>query len=356
MNRKWIFLIWFFLVNSFALDVDEKITMRILSLSSTKKTALVNRGLEDGLVVGDHAKFFLTTGVVARAVVIKASPTRSVWSIYRFINKNVVEVDRVMSLKITTPVRITEDESKSIKYQAQQVDIDEGNIALEERSIGGGHSEDLNKLEGHSENAPERVATIRSGHFWNRTFEIWAGVNYQSLSGTSETTSNSTVQTSYAIQFTTLDVTAGLEKYFPNSNSWIESFSIGGIFRYAASGSPIVSSNSTFNIAGDWMDFGLSIAWHFGNSPFAYHKMIGYVPFSIGLGGGSTEDTSQSVAAGTSTFYSLGIGFKYYIFSGFGMRALVNYFARTETYPYDNFDDIRSISGPRFEVAFSYRW
>ena len=41
-----------------ALELDEKLTTRLLKVSKSKKTILLNRGLEDGLVVGDHASHY----------------------------------------------------------------------------------------------------------------------------------------------------------------------------------------------------------------------------------------------------------------------------------------------------------
>ena len=97
-----------------SLEIDEKLTIRFLRLSSTKKTVLVNRGLEDGLAVGDHARFFITKGVIARGVVVRVSPTRSVWSIYKIIDPNAIVMDEIINLKITAPVKLTDDPSKSI--------------------------------------------------------------------------------------------------------------------------------------------------------------------------------------------------------------------------------------------------
>ena len=88
---------------AWALDIDEKLTLRLLKLSKTRKTILINRGIEDGLAVGDHAKFYLTTGLIARGVVVKTSPARSVWSLYRIIDPNFLFKEKVMNLKIATP-------------------------------------------------------------------------------------------------------------------------------------------------------------------------------------------------------------------------------------------------------------
>jgi len=108
-----ISLIWS--VKGHSLDLDEKLTLRILKLSDTKKTMLINRGSEDGLVAGDHAKFFTTEGVIARGLVEKVSPSRSIWSIYRMVNPEQLIEDTVINLKIATPLKVSTDASKSLE-------------------------------------------------------------------------------------------------------------------------------------------------------------------------------------------------------------------------------------------------
>jgi len=109
-----------------ALEIDEKLTVRLLRLSASKKTVLLNRGLEDGLVVGDHAKFYLTTGVVARGVVQKVSPTRSIWSVYRIVDGDVIRTDQVLNIKISPPVKLTDDPSQSFIAQSTVLDQETG--------------------------------------------------------------------------------------------------------------------------------------------------------------------------------------------------------------------------------------
>jgi hypothetical protein len=120
MKRFWV--IFFVLVSigfkvSNALEIDEKLTLRFLKVSTSKKTVLINRGAEDGLVVGDHAKFYITSGIIARGVVEKVSPSRSIWSIYRVVDPNEITEGKVLNLKIASPVKITTDSSKSIKEE-----------------------------------------------------------------------------------------------------------------------------------------------------------------------------------------------------------------------------------------------
>ena len=127
-----LLLLTFISVNSgFALDIDEKLTIRFLKVSNSKKTILVNRGAEDGLVVGDHAKFFVTSGVIARGVVEKVSPSRSVWSLYRIVDPAEIADEKVLNLKIASPVKLTVDSTKSMKDESvptgtEKMDVNEG--------------------------------------------------------------------------------------------------------------------------------------------------------------------------------------------------------------------------------------
>ena len=107
---------------SFALEIDEKLTIRIIKISESKKTVLVNRGAEDGLVVGDQAKFIDQSGVVARGVVEKISPTRSVWSLYSVINPSEMVPEKVLNIKITDPLKLTGDETKELSEKDMTVE------------------------------------------------------------------------------------------------------------------------------------------------------------------------------------------------------------------------------------------
>ena len=111
---KYLLILILFSNMAFALDIDEKLTIRILKVSTSKKTVLINRGVEDGLAIGDHAKFFETTGVIARGVVIQASPARSIWSLYRVIKVDDLVADKAMKIKISTPVKLTPDNTKAL--------------------------------------------------------------------------------------------------------------------------------------------------------------------------------------------------------------------------------------------------
>ena len=66
MKSLKIIIACLFISSSYALEIDEKLTLRIVKTSDTKKTVLINRGQEDGLAKGDHAKFYLSVGCRTR--------------------------------------------------------------------------------------------------------------------------------------------------------------------------------------------------------------------------------------------------------------------------------------------------
>lgn len=114
-----------------ALKEDTKFVARILGVSDTRKTLLVNRGKENGITEDIHAKISLPTGMIARAVVVKVSPSRSVWSVYRFFDKNKLEAQTVATFKVSSPVQLTTDESKSLGALAERIDKKEEEIPKE---------------------------------------------------------------------------------------------------------------------------------------------------------------------------------------------------------------------------------
>ena len=111
-----------------ALEIDDTFLAKLLDTSASKRTVLINRGSELGLKLGDHAKISLPGHFVARAVVIKVAPTRSVWSVYRFLKKDKLIENTVYRLKIASPVKLTKDESKSLGPWANKIDKREKDI------------------------------------------------------------------------------------------------------------------------------------------------------------------------------------------------------------------------------------
>ena len=113
-----IFSLCFVLVSypnpSQALIVDKTLQCRLINISHSKRTVLLNRGSEDGLQDGDHAKFYISNSdeIFARAIVRKVSPRRSLWSVYRVINPEYLKKDTILQLSITNPIPLSSDLSR----------------------------------------------------------------------------------------------------------------------------------------------------------------------------------------------------------------------------------------------------
>ncbi len=112
----------------YSLELDEKLFARILDTSDSKRTILVNKGREHGLVKGDHAKFSTPEGMFGRAVVVKISPSRSVWSIYRPVDESKIVAKMAFVLKIATPIKLTTDESRELGILAKEIDKKEEEV------------------------------------------------------------------------------------------------------------------------------------------------------------------------------------------------------------------------------------
>jgi hypothetical protein len=351
-----------------ALEVDEKLTVRMLRLSKSKKTALLNRGLEDGLVVGDHAKFYLTSGVIARGVVVKASPTRSVWSVYRFVAPDQLVEDRVLGIKISTPVKLTEDASKAFRGN-QYANIRE-NLAIPlEKGADDIDSqlseEDRTELMNLGGNPPPPVYTSNNmGVDTSKTIEVFGLAHFSSLSTSAENSSGTSAGSN-----STIDFSLGVEKYFAQTNSWLSAISLYAYFHKITKEVSGIQGSAT---SLDALEYGLGLSYHFWASPLAYGRPIGYVTASFGVG--DATDTGEIISGteladsqldGESTFASVGFGIKYNIQNGFGGRVLIDYYRRGESYSVTVEDTSgnesdqtfeKVVSGPRMQLGLSYRF
>ncbi|PIP89786.1 MAG: hypothetical protein COW01_07880 [Bdellovibrionales bacterium CG12_big_fil_rev_8_21_14_0_65_38_15] len=368
---------------TYGLEIDEKLTVRLLRLSVSRKTVLLNRGLEDGLVVGDHAKFYLTTGVVARGVVQKVSPTRSIWSVYRIVDNDVLRADQILNLKISPPVKLTDDPSQSFIAQATKLDIETG-IPLADGAndiVGSDLSEEeagefasmttgdpAGKVMTRSsspitENIPMNTSgevVVRSGVGLSstRTIELFGLAHFNALSTTSDLGTAGTTSGSDS----SIDFSLGAEKYFNRSTGFLRDLSLFGFIHSASSSS---SSAQGTEVSSSVFEYGAGLNYHFLAAPLSYHAMIGYVGVSLGIGTSedTISDTTETAAepvslSGSANFFSLGAGIKYYLPNGFGMRAYLDYYRRGESFVIEDEEDeiTKVVSGPRIQLGLSYRF
>ncbi|AYF44476.1 hypothetical protein BALOs_1475 [Halobacteriovorax sp. BALOs_7] len=351
------------LFSASALDIDEKLTFRILQTSDTKKTILVNRGLEDGLVVGDHAKLFITTGVFARGVVIRATPSRSVWSIYRIVKPNEIHVDKVANLKISSPVKLTEDRTKSLqaatsgRQMGEPVDVqrqrnssrtqvvqDTPRASYDEQS-----ELDAIKTTGFaSDQSIERRTPSKILSDKNMAFNISAGLNM--LSGTYDNVGDAT-----DAEISAIGLNGEFEYFFAKSDSFLQKFSLKATLGYYSGETGIAGSTATS------IDFGGAVDFHFTN-PLATNRITPYLEAGFGLSLATLDAIPQSSGSsvteslsGSGTYMFAGAGAKYTMDSGFGFYAKGDYFSTSSTFSIEtggstvdntiDFSGFRAIAG-----------
>ncbi len=349
---RFIFLIFLIPMVSFALEVDEKLTVRIIKLSDSKKTILINRGSEDGLVVGDQAKFIDQSGVVARGVIEKVSPTRSVWSIYSVINPSEMVPEKVLNIKITDPLKLTGDETK---------ELSEKDMIVEQPKMEPSPS---TKIEPKTEKKTEEVIirnmdTKQDAKGQGRslidrsTWELVGGFNYNSQTYSVDTGAQ-TIDNSIS----QLSLSISLEKYFESQNFWRKfSFLVGLDYQSYSFDKNNFREGSVPN---DLFGVGVGVNYHIFNDPFVAHGLIPFI--SLGLGFGSRTfsliDGSTAYIEDTSLFYwNLGIGAKYFTESGWGFRFALDYYSQSMSgsTPINGKNPDITASGPRFWIGLSYR-
>lgn len=339
---------------SSALEVDEKLTVRILKTSDSRKTILINRGTEDGLVEGDHARFMVTAGIVARGMIVRISPTRSVWSIYRLVNADYIVNDSVMTLKITPPVKVTKDDSQSLIREDVPVrtrpDSPPVGIPLADGAndyeASKGDDEDLKSLtEGDEVGARSLV---------ERNMEVVGIVNISSLSSKS-TAEGADDATGSMAQY---HIGATFEYYPQNERAWYSRFSLLGGLNLIKSDAQSYSGGTAKN---DYTEFAVGVNWH----PTKLPSQVGeFIPFlTLNMGYGQVKSTSESnagdvSATGSANSFSIGGGYKFYARNGFGARFLIDYYMRKESFDEDDLSNQynRDLSGPRLQLGLSYRF
>jgi hypothetical protein len=343
---------------AFGLEVDEKLTVRILRTSETRKTVMINRGTEDGLVEGDHAKFVVTAGIVARAVCVKVSPSRSVWSVYRLVNADFIVTDAVMSIKISPPVKITKDDTKAL------VQEDTPTVA----ATGDGTPVGVPLADGANDLAPggrEDVDDLRAVELPKiipeRDLEAFGILN---ISGLTANTKTDTGTDSYNNSQGYYHVGLGGEFYPQKEREWYSRFSVTGAFNLLRLHNQAYNGSSSTN---DVTEFGLGINWHPTKLPSVTNLFIPYFHLSALFGSvrstydqgreGNGADGETSANGGTQGF-SVGFGYKFYTMKGYGARILLDYYLRTERYGEDEENNKfnKTVGGPRFMIGLGYRW
>ncbi len=357
------FLTFFFLLFptfAMALEVDEKLTVRILKTSESKKTVMLNRGTEDGLVEGDHAKMIVTAGIVARAVCVKVAPTRSVWSVYRLVNADFIVNDSVMSIKITPPVKITKDESQALVQEDTPVTAATGDVTNLGIPLADG-AQDLTNPEEKLNQAELKALETESipSSIVEKNLEVYGFLNISGMTANSKTNiGDQSFNNSQSFHHIGL----GLEYYPLREREWYSHFSLIG------EASIMKQDSQAYNGAGitnDLNEFGLGVNWHPTKLPSTANEFIPYLHTSYNLGtahstytSGSNLGTKDLSASGSTNGFSIGGGYKFFTYKGYGARFLVDYYMRSEKYQQDDLSNThnKKVGGPRLMFAVSYRF
>jgi hypothetical protein len=347
--------------NALALEVDEKLTVRVVKTSESRKTLMINRGSEDGLVEGDHAKFIVTAGIVARAVCIKVSPTRSVWSVYRLVNADFIANDAVMSIKISPPVKITKDETQAIVQEDTPTNVGTDDpsklgIPLADGALdaaAAGDNKDGKDDLGTLEDALPSVIP-------ERNIEIFGILNISGLSATTKSETSDTFKNSQAYHHIGL----GGEWYAQREREWYSKFSLEGAVNFMRNSNQAYNGASSTN---DVTEFSFGANWHPTTLPSQTMTFIPYLHFSFNVGsvkstfkpGNENPTGPEGSANGGTQGFSFGLGYKFYTQKGFGARAIIDYYVRNEKYDEDDFSTdtyTKSVAGPRFMIGLGYRF
>ncbi|MDA8792451.1 porin family protein [Bacteriovoracaceae bacterium] len=363
MKRSLIALTFLTLINSsIALEIDEKLTFRILKTSASRKTVLINRGAEDGVEVGNHSKFYLSIGVVARAVVIKLSPTRSVWSVYRLVNPEYIKSGELMKLKISEPIKISPDETRMVIAENTNVNInsnDPRDLGIE-MADGADDLDDVELTEKTKAGPYQKMNYEMTEVIASRQFEVFGTLSYSNYSSNAF---EEEIEDEFPSEEGITSLIIGGEYYFNDEKAWYSHFSLNFTFKYTAN--DILNYQGSAN--GDrGIEYFFGTHWYPTTLPFFTFKFLPYISgyYSIGsiessfITGAETTNESSLTAQGSVTAMSLGVGAKYYLTKGIGLRAEVLYYNGVEEFDVDDNDQVwtRNRSGPFAMVALGYRF
>lgn len=343
-----------------ALEIDEKLTLRIVKTSDSRKTILINRGQEDGIVKGDHAKFYLSVGVVARGVAIKISPTRSVWSLYRLVNADYIKDEQVMKLKITAPVKITKDDSRTLVG-----DDVPPTTTRDPRDLGiplAQGAEDLNQMESGASAGAMTSSTddmsFLAANLLSKNREVFGAFSYEARSGKTQSENNNV---EYTGQDAYMHLDLGLEYHFKEEAQWYSRLSLIGAIRVVQSSSfafegAEIKENASF--------FGGGVNWYPFTRPSKVFKFVPFGQFMYYMGSvKSTVDVKSGTAfnkdlSGAISMLGFGGGVKYYLHNGWGAMAKVEFNSRVDQFSedIDGQSWTKTSSGPRINMALSYRF
>ena len=350
-------IFWILTFNALALEVDEKLTVRIIRASESRKTVMINRGIEDGLAEGDHAKFVVTAGIAGRGVAVKVSPTRSVWSIYRLVNADFIINDAVMTIKISPAVKITQDESKNLVQEDTP-----SSASVEPKELGIPLHEGADDLGKNLVDETSELSAMRSEVtqvISEKNVELFTLLNISSLSAK---TSPDSGGDSFSSSQSYHHIGLGGELYPQKEREWYSSWSLFSSLNLMRLNNQSYNGSSSSN---DITELSLGTNWHFSKRPSLTLDFIPYLHFSLNLGtvkstyskGSEGSNVGDLTGSGSTRGFSLGFGYKFFTHHGYSARVVLDYYTRSESYDEDDQTNIytKTMSGPRVMIGLGYR-
>lgn len=113
-----------------ALDFNDVIFKLSVIKAYDNNFLVLNRGLEDGIIKGDHIKLTNENGYIARAICIKTSMLLSHWKVYRVVNPELLSFDSTYKLKSMNQSQIPNElkQYRKVDFSDRYNDISDKDI------------------------------------------------------------------------------------------------------------------------------------------------------------------------------------------------------------------------------------
>jgi hypothetical protein len=179
--RSKLIQLWLILVSLLSLnfahaleDQEELYPTKILEIPAINMVIL-NRGLEDGIFVGNHGKLLNSLGYAARAQCLKVQQFTSLWKIYRIADASRISKDTLYTLQAIPLIEKPQDQVDELEssHERKFKNFDEEYLRQEILSpapIKSDMSEDLKSHQGFK-TQPKTKKTFLAHHFDKKRFE-----------------------------------------------------------------------------------------------------------------------------------------------------------------------------------------
>lgn len=349
------------------------LTVRLLSHSESKKTVLINRGSDDGLSLGIQSQFSAESGVVARGELIELSPQRSLWSLYRLPQPELVTPDMILQLTQIPPVKLTSDESRNlIREEWQESMVGEERVKdLPFSELPADIPLDLWKPSKRSQMAQQAqlqgaVNTQVTGGELDLSDHPWEVSLRLALQSSSATTETIDKTQRYEGDLSLTNFFLGIERFFPRAGSIFKRLSVTPFIEYQQMS--LLSYEGTLSDT-TLINLGALASLYLGSlhrAPglvFDLHGLFarGTIEDSVATGSRSLGTGAEtSIVKGDSQTMGIGVGMKFYTSERWSLQANLDYLTRMDQFEIDPLNNNqawdRESTGPRLQLGLGKRF